>query len=178
METTGGHYISFSEEYAGLGGNREFLRSILNMRYYKRIWGDLVFRSKAEGGNIYDYSHRGVQTNERFYLGGANNLRGYLDYSIGPQDEIGGQNYFIGGLNQFHVMAELEHPLVKDVGLKAVIFYDAGDVFNRFNEVGVHQDYGWGLRWFSPLGPLRFEWGVPIKREGDTRFNFMIGPPF
>lgn len=179
METTHGHYASVSEEYAGLGGNRNFMRTILDGRFYRRVWGDLTFRTKLEGGTIWDYKGNGVQSGELFRLGGPNNLRGYRSFSVGPQREVAGVKFVSGGLHQFFYMAELEHPLARDIGLKLVAFYDAGDSFNKFNEVALKQNIGWGFRWFSPLGPLRFEWGYPLKGKGDgSQFNFMIGPPF
>lgn len=182
METTSGHYAAITEEYAGLGGNRTFVRSLGDLRFYRKIIGDLVFRAKLEGGSLYDYKGDGIQRSERFFLGGSNNLRGYSFASIGPlSDPIGGVRYNSGGLHQGVFMSELEYPIVSEVGLKAVVFYDAGDAFDKLNEVNVKSNYGWGFRWFSPLGPLRFEWGYPIKKfEGNTesQFNFMIGPPF
>lgn len=194
METTGGHYLSLNEEYAGLGGNRTFTRTTFDSRYYRKIWGDLTFRTKFEAGTIWDYQGDGVQRNERFLLGGANNLRGYDIASVGPRNIVPDPNnpsqslsYNAGGLHQLIFMSELEYPIVKDVGLKFVIFYDAGDAFGgtlanrvkgRFYGLDIKQNYGWGFRWFSPLGPLRFEWGYPIKGDGESKFNFMIGPPF
>jgi outer membrane protein insertion porin family len=180
METTHGHYASISEEYAGLGGNRTFTRTIGDLRFYRKIWGELTFRTKVEGGAIWDYKGDGVQSGELFRLGGPNNLRGYPSFSIGPNRDVPGLGKFVaGGLNQFFYMAELEYPISKDVGLKAVLFYDAGDAFDKFNRLALKQNYGWGFRWFSPLGPLRFEWGYPLKGKGNgSQFNFMIGPPF
>jgi outer membrane protein insertion porin family len=194
METTGGHYLSLNEEYAGLGGNRTFSRTTLDTRFYRKIWGDLTFRSKFEAGTIWDYKGDGVQRNERFLLGGSNNLRGYPFAGVGPQNIVADPNliggfasYNAGGLHELIFMSELEYPLVKDVGLKLVLFYDAGDAFGgtlqnrtkgRFYGLNVKHNYGWGFRWFSPLGPLRFEWGYPIKGGQGSQFNFMIGPPF
>lgn len=181
METTKGYFASWSEEVAGLGGNRRFLRSILDLRWYRPVIGDLVFKTKGEFGNIWDHGGNGIQRLERFYLGGPNNLRGYAPFSVGPTQRRNNVDFQSGGSNQFFYMAELEYPIAKDIGLKAVAFYDFGDAFNKFNEVSVKQDYGWGFRWFSPIGPLRFEWGYPIQKKGSRRgseFNFMIGPPF
>lgn len=180
METTHGHYASVSEEYAGLGGNRTFMRTIADLRFYRKIWGELTVRTKVEGGSIWDYKGDGVQSGELFRLGGPNNLRGYRSFSVAPIRDVPGVGKFpAGGYHQFFYMAELEYPIAKDVGLKAVIFYDAGDAFDKFNRIAVKQNYGWGFRWFSPLGPLRFEWGYPLKGKGDgSQFNFMIGPPF
>ena len=180
METTSGHYLRLREEYAGLGGNRNFVRSIVDGRFFHRVIGDLVFRTKIEGGGIWEYQHLPVQRTERFLLGGSNNLRGYAAGSIGPIKRYdNGATFNTGGIGEAFYMAELEFPIVKEVGFKFVVFYDAGDAFNKMNEVAIKQDYGWGFRWFSPLGPLRFEWGYPLKNKGrGTEFNFMIGPPF
>lgn len=178
LETTGGHYIRWNEEASGLGGNRNFLRSNLEGRIYRKIWGDLTFRSKLEGGTIWDYGGSGVQRNERFLLGGSNNLRGYSYASVGPLTNKGVNS---GGLHQMIFMSELEYPVARDIGLKFVVFYDAGDSFNQFDQVSIKHNVGWGFRWFSPLGPLRFEWGYPLKKFGKeqgSQFNFMIGPPF
>lgn len=178
LMSTGGHYISLSEEYAGIGGNRNFLRSILDARWFHRVAGDLVFRTKFEFGNIWDYQGDGVQTTEKFILGGPNNLRGFPSYSVGPSHNVNGSIFYDGALNDIIYMAELEYPLVKDIGLKAVVFFDAGDAFESYH-LHLKRDYGWGIRWFSPLGPLRFEWGYPLgSGQKDSQFNFMIGPPF
>lgn len=179
METTDGQFASLKGEYAGIGGNRNFVRSIGDVRFYRKIIGDLVFRVKLQKGTIWNYSDHPVQTSELFSLGGADNLRGYNFLSIGPQQNIGGRNFLIGGRNELFGMSELEYPLAREIGLKAVLFYDAGDAFNEYHQLAIKQDWGWGFRWFSPLGPLRFEWGYPLQGKGDgTQFNFMIGPPF
>ena len=177
METSSGHYESASEEFAGLGGNRKFMRSILDLRFFQRVWGDLVFKNKIEFGYIWGYSKIGVQSSEKFYLGGPNNLRGYSPFSIGPYEYTGTQKYVNGGLTETYLMSELEYPIAKEVGLKFVLFYDSGDAYDRWDAFAPKQDWGWGFRWFSPMGPLRFEWGYPLKQPG-YQFNFMIGQPF
>ena len=103
------------------------------MRFYRRIWGDLVFKSKLEVGNIWGYTDIGVQSSEKFYLGGPNNLRGYAPFSVGPYHFEGTGKFIDGGLNQMFSMTELEYPIAKDVGLKFVLFYDTGDSFNRWD---------------------------------------------
>lgn len=186
METTGGHYASLNTEYAGLGGNREFIRSGVDLRFYRKIWGDLTFRTKLEGGAIYNYTGSGrVQRSEKYSLGGANNLRGYAFDSVGPQSQDPrdpSKTYTARGMNQVIFMSELEYPISRDIGLKFVLFYDAGDAFDKFQMNDLKSNYGWGFRWFSPLGPLRFEWGYPIKKipssPSGSQFQFMIGPPF
>ena len=85
---------------------------------------------------------------------------------------------------------EFEHPLIKEAGLKWVLFYDAGNVFEQRigegNNYALRSDYGFGFRWFSPIGVLRFEFGFPIHpkddgklhKEAGNQFNFDIGQLF
>jgi outer membrane protein insertion porin family len=177
--TTGGHYWSLSEEGAGIGGNRKFARTIGDVRYYHKIWGDLTWRAKVEAGNVAAFTNQGVQSSEKFRLGGPNNLRGYPAYGVGPTALASdGLIHVLGGINEAFTMWELEYPIANDIGLKFVLFYDAGNSFNG-TTLNLEHDWGWGIRWFSPLGPLRFEWGYPLKHAGNgSQFNFMIGPPF
>jgi len=75
----------------------------------------------------------------------------------------------------------LEFPLISEAGIKGVFFYDIGDADDVLRADDFKSDVGFGFRWFSPIGPLRFEWGFPLeKRPGDaaTNFEFAIGSPF
>ena len=99
----------------------------------------------------------------------------------------------IGGSSEFYSLFEVEHPLIKEAGLKWVMFYDVGNTFfgipgfSSGQDFNLKQNWGFGLRWFSPLGPLRFEWGFPIhpsvvattnRVEESPVFIFFIGQPF
>lgn len=164
---------------------------------------------------------------ERYYLGGFNTIRGYFLRSVGPVARVGGldpsqplQEFRIGGDKQFFTNLELEFPIFEQVGIRGVLFYDAGNAFgpteNFFyigNEetdflrnaqcgaqercfdpvadlpLGLFHAVGFGVRWFSPIGPLRFEWGIPLTPrpagtfglpQGDQpiQFEFNIGNSF
>ena len=116
--------------------------------------------------------------------------------------------FIIGGTKQAIVNIELEIPIVQAAGIRAVLFADAGNAFNDDENffyvgtpsaerapgymigsnkridplLGLFYSVGFGLRWFSPMGPLRFEWGVPItKTRPDAKaviFEFTIGNSF
>jgi outer membrane protein insertion porin family len=83
--------------------------------------------------------------------------------------------FVVGGNKQFVLNLELEFPIVPKVGVKGVVFVDAGNSFAvdaRFFEdkqhslpLGLFWSTGFGIRWFSPVGPLRFEWGIPLTRR-------------
>lgn len=190
FETTAGNYQSASVEAAGvavLGGDKSFYKLSLNNRYYRKLFGDLVFRNSVEFGNLLETGGRQVPNAERYFLGGPNNLKGYEFFSIGPSRVTSsGAKVPLGGTVQMLGLFELEYPLIKEAGLKTVAFYDAGNAFAGFpgtdgEPFTLRTDAGFGLRWFSPIGPLRFEWGFPIKPrpgESSTVFQFFIGPPF
>ncbi len=185
FETTEGNYQSISLETAGLGGDKSFIKTILNSRFYKRLIGDLVFRNNLEYGHIFAVPGYPVPPAERFYLGGPNNLKGFDLFSLGPRRQrlntVGNLvTEPTGGLVQMYGIFELEYPLIREAGLKFVTFFDAGNAFARFpqgDEFKILTDAGFGFRWFSPIGPLRFEWGYPLA-GGNSVFQFFIGPPF
>jgi outer membrane protein insertion porin family len=192
FETSGGSYQSVSLEtagVAGLGGDKSFIKLVANNRYYTRLVGDLVFRNSTEYGEAHGQNGRGVPPSERFYLGGPNNMKGFNFYTVGParsKTTTLGTPYLIplGGNYEFYSLFEIEHPIVRDAGLKFVVFYDVGNVFAdrpKLDQLTLKQDAGFGFRWFSPIGPLRFEWGFPINKgpnDDDSVFQFFIGPPF
>ncbi|MBN21985.1 MAG: outer membrane protein assembly factor BamA [Bdellovibrionaceae bacterium] len=189
FETSGGNYQSVSLETAGFGGDKKFLKYTLNNRFYHRLFeSNLVFRHNVEFGQIFDaFGGRGLPPAEKFYLGGPNNMRGFGTFLLGPtQPSSTGFLVPLGGETEFFTMFELEYPIVKEAGLKLVTFFDAGNSFAGNPLIGdeafrLRMDYGFGVRWFSPIGPLRFEWGFPIRPkpgEDDFNFWFFIGPPF
>lgn len=90
-------------------------------------------------------------------------------------------NVTYGGTQQFFYQAEIEFPLISEAGIKGVAFFDIGDANDTLRLSDLRSDVGFGFRWFSPIGPLRFEWGFPIDRrpnEAASNFQFAIGSPF
>lgn len=92
-------------------------------------------------------------------------------------------NVVIGGTQQALAMIELEFPLVKEAGIRGVTFYDVGMADDNIVDNRFREDFGFGVRWFSPIGPLRFEWGFPLDRRAElqeegSEFHFAIGTPF
>jgi len=197
FETTAGDYQSVSLETAGVGGDKSFVKWIFNARYYRKLIGDLVFRTSGEYGQIAKVEERPIPPSERFYLGGPNNLKGYQPYTVGPsrvrpvllRGFDGSTSTALvrepkGGNIELLALFELEYPLIREAGIKAVVFYDAGNAYDDFpnlDDFTIRTDAGFGIRWFSPIGPLRFEVGFPFSRrpgEDESVFQFFIGPPF
>jgi outer membrane protein insertion porin family len=115
-------------------------------------------------------------------------MKGYQLFLLGPQSvNSQGLPQPLGGTVEAFSLVEVEYPLIKDAGIKAVLFFDAGNTWEHFPSGAANDpfvlrtDVGFGFRWFSPIGPLRFEWGFPLAKkpnESDTVFQFFIGPPF
>ena len=186
FETSAGNYQSISLETAGLGGDMKFIKFVANNRFYHRLVGDLVFRNNLEIGQISGYGGGVAPPAQRFYLGGPNNMKGYQYYFLGPQTVDSTGNFQpLGGNYEAFTSFELEYPLIREAGIKAVLFFDAGNAWSGFPGIDeaftIRTDAGFGFRWFSPIGPLRFEWGFPLaQRTGEQSpvFQFFIGPPF
>jgi outer membrane protein insertion porin family len=185
MEPSKGYYLSISSEFAGLGGDKEWLRNEFDGRFFHRVTGDLVFRSRLFAGKI-EKDGREIPRTELYTLGGSRNLRGYAYEEIGPkrtvQAEVGGVlqdiTFNAGAPMSAYTQLELEHPLAREAGLKWVVFFDAGDAAAP-GDFDLKMDYGFGFRWFSPIGVLRFEFGYPIGEEDSgSQFHFDIGQLF
>ena len=93
----------------------------------------------------------------------------------------------MGGTETWINNFELEAPIIKQAGISAVLFFDAGNAFGdpwgegTLNVFDLRMAYGGGIRWFSPMGPLRFELGIPVNPRPDERrsvFDFSIGSLF
>jgi outer membrane protein insertion porin family len=190
FEPTKGYWGSAALEYVGLGGDFRWVKQELEGRYYKGLFGDLVFRSRVRLAQLFKTTERNIPRTEKFSMGGSRNMRGYGNEDIGPRQLLNDQNgipryYNTGGLFSALGTFELEHPLIEEAGLKWVLFYDVGNVYkNHFaGDEGktLRSDYGFGMRWFSPIGVLRFELGFPIQRkdyEDSNQFFFDIGQLF
>ncbi len=188
---TRGYYLSLSGEAAppflapsALFGDKVnlFTRYAFDARAYRPVWRGIVARARLNLGLIRDWdaAHR-VPISELFYVGGINSVRGYRFLSISPQEPIMATNtpdsatrlLAAGGDKQAIVNLELEFPLFQNVGVRGVLFADAGNSFaaGKYSDPAVslslYKSVGFGLRWFSPIGPLRFEWGFPLDRRRD-----------
>lgn len=196
FEPTNGHWGSASLEYAGFYGEQDWIKATLEGRYYKPVYKKLIFRSRMRVQKVTKTTSREIPRTDKFQLGGARNMRGYAVESIGPHENLIDTDtkelraFNIGGNVSFLTQLELEHPLIEDAGLKWVLFYDAGNVYLddlESDNLALRQDYGFGFRWFSPIGVLRFEFAFAIdprdstdEKNGDAsnEFHFDIGNLF
>ncbi len=175
-----GGITKFSLEYAGLGGTEDFVKSIFEHRHFFPLFWGTVFSIHGEVGYVVSTNDDEVSITERFFLGGIRTLRGFESREVGPTDENG--NY-IGGEKMGYFNFEYLFPIVKDLGLKGVLFFDTGNAWIDDEEYfsDMRSSVGAGIRWQSPMGPLRFEWGYNLDPRNDEKqsiFEFTIGKAF
>lgn len=202
---TKGVYASTSLEYAGVGGSLKYTKGNTTVRYFKKLFWEVVWRNNmsysfigaAEGGKEPPF-------NELYLLGGPYSLRGYRFFRVGKtkfsqrayelinsnplyNNKTDGEKRDLatkpfGGTKQALYQMEFEFPLIAEAGIKGVTFYDVGTADDRISSENLYSDIGFGFRWFSPIGPLRFEWGFPMRQSDQSPdamvFDFSIGSPF
>jgi translocation and assembly module TamA len=105
-----------------------------------------------------------LPTSYRFYAGGINSVRGYNYKELGPRDSSGNVE---GGKFLSVLSAEYEQAVLKDWGVSA--FVDAGNAFN-LDDIRFKKGVGLGVRWYSPVGPLRLDFAFPLD-ESDSSFQ-------
>lgn len=208
-ELTGGFRVNDEEVLSLLGGDFNYAELKGNLRAYYPVSpkGDwLIFKYNGTIGGITSTDGSVVPYIHRYRAGGINSVRGYDWYSLGPSIRVTGYDggfrssfggsddpvssedrLVVGGTQIWVNNFELESPIIKAAGISTVVFFDAGNAFGDpwgegyINPLDLRTSYGFGIRWLSPMGPLRFEWGFPINPYEDERkavFDFSIGSLF
>ncbi len=196
VEFAGGFRVDPDRVVSLLGGDFNFLRLQGNFRTYVPLGTELVvFRWNLSLGWVKSLDGSVVPYTIRYRAGGINSLRGYLPYSVGPywkwmtndDPAHAADGIVLGGNVSIINNLEVEYPIVPPAGVKGVVFFDVGDAFGGLygseplEWENVRLSAGFGVRWHSPMGPLRFEWGFPINRRPHERsqvFEFTVGSFF
>jgi len=196
LDPTTGMINSFAVDFAGLGGDNKYARYTTDHNWFHPIYKKLIFSTKLTLGYIQEVG-KPVPIDEKFYLGGIFSLRGYKARTVSPtaRDINTNDIVYLGGDKEVFGTTEFTFPILQEVGVKGVVFFDYGSSFNDFNTMfktkltnygggsSLLMSYGGGIRWASPIGPLRLEYGIPVnpRIELDNksgRFEFSIGSLF
>lgn len=180
---TEGSLHSVSVEKAGsvLGGDSAFTKYEGSTSWYFPYRWETVFHVRGAAGYITEDEKGKLPVYEKFYLGGLSTMRGFENYGISPRDPETDEK--IGGEKMAYMNVEYIFPLVKDIGLNALVFYDIGNSVRDSEDLGedLRSSVGFGFRWLSPMGPLRLEWGYnidPWEDEDQSLWDFSIGGQF
>jgi outer membrane protein insertion porin family len=180
FEPSSGSRNSLEFMFAGLGGDTQFYKVIAESAWFVPLpVFNLVWAVRGLFGMAEGWGGQEVPIFERFFLGGATTLRGQRTRSVAPKDR---QGEVIGGDKELLFNTELLIPVV--ARFRLALFFDAGNAYGfgtDFDPTDLRYSAGVGVRFFSPLGPMRLDLGYNLdKQPGEKQFqvNFTVGAPF
>ena len=181
---TSGIFAELRQDFAGVGGDVNFIRTAVEGRTYYEVINDVVAVFKLQAGGITSWGGQQLRMLDSFQMG-PNLVRGFAPAGLGPRDlTVGTTNDPLGGSLYWGATVEAQTPLYflpKDIGIKLAVFADAGSLWDyqgptSWNVTGetlqvglnspsmIRSSVGVGLLWDSPLGPLRFDLAYPITK--------------
>jgi outer membrane protein insertion porin family len=185
---TSGLYAEIRQDFAGVGGDVNFIKTTGDLRYYYPVYADIVSLIRLQAGHVQGWGGQDLRMLDHFFMG-PNLVRGFAPNGIGPRDlTFGTTNDALGGTNYWGATVELQSPIPgipKDMGLKVAAFADAGSLWDyrglspaqlaaQFNgqtitmsdnSMQIRSSVGVGLLWESPFGPLRIDYAYAIQHE-------------
>ncbi|WP_461210292.1 outer membrane protein assembly factor BamA [Desulfocurvus sp. DL9XJH121] len=185
INPTTGTKSSLAVTYSGglLMGSDDFIRYVADHSQYVPLWWDHVFHAHGQLGYVMEqFDGDDIPVHRKFYLGGINSVRGYKQRHISPRDDATGD--VIGGNKEAFMNLEYIFPLMEETGIVGLFFFDAGEVWDEDDtmDFDFKKSVGAGIRWYSPMGPLRLEYGYAldsVREQGSKgRFEFSIGQFF
>lgn len=185
---TKGQRLSLGVDYSGFGSDINYYRALASASWHKELTEGWVLSLGGRAGIVSGLDSDYLPIYEHFTAGGSS-LRGFTSSGIGPRDKITsdalGGKYLVGN------NIELTFPLpgMEELGINGVLFSDGGIVtdFDGGTSATVTDSKlyrvsaGVGVFWRSPMGPLRFEFGVPVVSATEDRtevFSFSMGTRF
>jgi outer membrane protein insertion porin family len=156
---TQGSAHSVMYEFAGIGGTVGFNKVVAETGWYYPLFWKIIGVAHAKGGYVKELQGMSLPDYEKFYMVGIDSLRGFERDDLSPRDENGSE---IGGNKFVQGNIEVRFPLVPQAGVYGVGFFDTGNIWSSDEDVKIddlRESAGGGIRWLSPMGPVRLEYG-------------------
>ncbi len=169
-----GHRLSFSLSGTDqvLGSDTAFLQLESAGKVVLPLWSTARLLVRGEVGWTLQDEFSELPFSVRYFAGGDGSVRGYDYKSLGPRDAAGN---VVGGSDKLAGSIEIDQQLVGNWSVAA--FIDMGNAFDSFKRLSLKTGVGAGIRWYSPLGPIRFDVGVPLDDSPDSfRIHVTLGP--
>ncbi len=173
-DPSSGFYFLVSQDFPGVGGDVNYIRTIAEGRYYYPLTKEITFVSRLLGGYISGWGGQDVRLVDSFYMGGEK-VRGFKRSGIGPRDAL--TNDALGGTIFYTGTAEIRFPIPlipEELGLGGAVFADAGSLWDPGavpigvvvdDSSAVRSSVGASLLWASPVGPLRADFAYVLSKE-------------
>lgn len=172
LNPNAGVLLRFSQDFAGLGGDREYIEtSALVAAETTAFNEDVTLRAEFEGG-LLSMSGSDSRITDRYFLNGK--IRGFDNNGLGPRDLSTPTNEALGGNAYAVARLEAEFPigLPEEYGITGGVFADAGSVWSLDNTSGgvddsfhIRSAVGVSIFWETPIGPLRFNFSQAIQKQ-------------
>jgi translocation and assembly module TamA len=157
----------------GVVSDTSFLQLYGNTKWVFGLWSGGRLLTRAEAGATLIDDLDSLPASVRYFAGGDTSVRGYAYNSLGPTDllgaVVGGENLMVGSI-------EIDQMIAAEWSLAA--FVDSGNAFDEITDFESATGVGIGVRWFSPLGPIRFDVAVPLQSDAPDayRIHITLGP--
>ncbi len=178
-----GSYTTYYAQYVGgiFGGDDSFYKLEFSWARYQKVLGSPIYAYRIKAGYVKEmWPAQEVPINDRFYLGGANSIRGFRENIIGPRtDDHQTEDSATVGANAYVIINnELRFPIYKK--LWGSLFSDIGNGFESIRDINPEDflfAYGVGLQFISPAGPLRLDYARRLENgiyREDDRWHITI----
>jgi translocation and assembly module TamA len=150
-----------------------FLQLYGNTKWVFGLWSGGRLLTRAEAGVTLIDELDTLPASVRFFAGGDVSVRGYAYNSLGPTDLLGA---VVGGSNLLVGSIELDQKISTNWSIAA--FVDSGNAYDDLGDFDPATGIGVGLRWYSPLGPIRIDVAVPLEKDApdNYRLHITLGP--
>ena len=181
LDPRSGHFLRGAGSLSGgLLGGRSFYRIEGEARVFKPVVRDAILAWRTRGGVVYPYGGEAeIAPGERFFLGGGSTIRGYAFNTVGPEDSEGNPT---GG--RVMLLGNIESRMRILGSLWVALFLDSGGIWESIDAISLNTaglGVGMGLRFSTPFGPLRLDYGfAPTWTDGLRRGRayLALGHPF
>ena len=181
-----GSLQQLSAEVGTPAGDLQFYRLYGQYQKYHSFSKGNILSFNGEMGYGQSYGSKPYPITKNYYVGGIGSVRGYSPGSLGPTyyNSYTGTFQPTGGQSKIVTNVEYTFPVPGsgvDKTLRLFTFVDGGNVFGTNVNLVLRYSYGLGLSWISPLGPLKFSYGIPIKSlptDNIQRLQFQVGTAF
>jgi outer membrane protein insertion porin family len=165
--------------------SQKYYKVTLQNQWFTPLSRDLTFYFNTELGYANGYNDQTLPFFKNFYAGGVGTVRGFEPSSLGPRDS---SNYSLGGNQRIVGNAELLFPMPgfsKERSVRLSVFLDGGALSGEETQspasLGMRYSSGLAITWFSPVGPLKLSYGMPLAVQSQDkvqRFQFTLGTMF
>ena len=167
---------------SAFGSDEDYYKFIAESIWFHQLKkrSKFIFAFRFKLGYIGSIGNSDIPAWERFYVGGIDSIRGFKYGEAGPRDESGDVK---GGTKEIITNSEIRFPLVEEIGVNGLTFFDFGRAFDKDESISLNlrKSVGIGLSWRSPMGLIRIVWGYNLSPKYDEKksvWGFSMGTMF